>query len=224
MINASTGAPVPRALVRFNSRAVLTDHEGKFQFDQNTDSNGNIMVTKPGFYASTEMQEPGNVFVQGAQMAAPIELRLYPEALLTGTVIAPDGTPLPHIPVSAMRSFFDDAGHRWLPVAQAQTDSHGNFRLPVQAGEFRLESRYFPVDRTTGQAVLPVTVPREGSSNTSQFIEIHSGEEQHFELRPAVSPTHTVTLMAPSSGGRDILRISARASNGGTLQVKRGEC
>jgi len=219
VINASTGAPVPRALVRFNSRAVLTDHEGKFQFDQNTESNGNIMVTKPGFYASTEMQEPGNVFVQGAQMAAPIQLRLYPEAVLTGTVVAPDGTPLPHIPVSATRSYFDDAGHRWLPVAQAQTDSHGNFRLPVQAGEFRLETRYSPVNSTTGQAVLPLTVPREGSSNTSQFIEIHSGEEQHFELRPAVSPTHTVTLMVPFSGGRDIVRISARASNGGTLQV-----
>jgi hypothetical protein len=219
VINASTGAPVPRALVRMNGRAVLTDHEGKFQFDQNTDTSANIMVTKPGFYASTEMQEPGNVFVQGAQMAAPLELRLYPEALITGTVVAPDGTPLPHIPVSAMRSYFDDAGHRWLPVGQAQTDSHGNFRLTVQPGEFRLETRYSPVDRTTGQAVLPVTVPSGGSSNTSQVIEIHSGEEQHFELRPVVSPTHTVSLIVPSSGERNMVRILARSSNGGTVQV-----
>jgi hypothetical protein len=219
VINASTGAPVPRALVRFNSRAVLTDHEGKFRFDQNTDSSGNILVTKPGFWASTDMQEPGNVFVQGAQMAAPIELRIYPEALLTGTVVAPDGTPLPHIPVSAMRSYFDDSGHKWLPIAQAVTDSHGNFRLPVQAGEFRLETRYFPVDRTTGEAVLPVTVPGGNSSGTSQVIQIHSGEEQHFELRPAVSPTHTVTLAIQSSGGRDFARITARSSNGSTLQV-----
>jgi hypothetical protein len=206
-------------LVRFNSRAVLTDHEGKFRFDQNTDASGNILVTKPGFWASTDMQEPGNVFVQGAQMAAPIELRIYPEALLTGTVVAPDGTPLPHIPVSAMRSYFDDSGHKWLPIAQAVTDSHGNFRLPVQAGEFRLETRYFPVDRTTGEAVLPVTVPGGNSSGTSQVIQIRSGEEQHFELRPAVSPTHTVTLAIQSSGGRDFARITARSSNGSTLQV-----
>jgi hypothetical protein len=77
-------------------------------------------------------------------------------------------------------------------------------------------------DRATGEAVLPVTVPSEGSSNTSQFIRIHSGEEQHFELRPAVSPTHTVTLVtqsSSSSGGRDFLSISARAGNGSTLQV-----
>jgi hypothetical protein len=219
VVNASTSSPVPRALVRLNSRAVLTDHEGKFRFDQNTDSSANILVSKPGFYASTEMQEPGNVFLQGAQLGLPLELRLYPEALLTGTVIAPDGTPLPRIPVSALRSYFDDAGHRWLPIAQDQTDSHGNFRLPVQAGEYRVETRYTPLDRTTGEAVLPISLPNEASSNTSQIIRIHGGEEQHFELRPAVSPTHTVTLVTQSSGGRDFLRISARASNGNTLQV-----
>jgi hypothetical protein len=40
----------------------------------------------------------------------------------------------------------------------------------------------------------------------------------HFELRPAVSATHTVT-MGQSVSGRDFLRISARSSSGGTLQV-----
>jgi hypothetical protein len=219
VINSTTGAPVPRALVRLNSRAVLTDHEGKFRFEQNTDTSANLLVSKPGFSASTEMQEAGNLFLQAGQMGLPLEVRLYPEALLTGTVLAPDGTPLPRIPVSAMRSFYDDTGHRWVAVGQDQTDSHGNFRLPVSAGEYRLETRYMPVDRTTGQAVLPVVVPSEGSSSGGQVIKIHSGEEQHFELRPAVSPTHTLTLATQSSGGRDFLRISARASNGSTLQV-----
>jgi len=220
VINAKTGAPVPRALVRMNSRAVLTDHEGKFRFDQNTDTTANIQVIKPGFSASTEMQESGNLSLQAAQMALPIELRIYPEALLTGTVLAPDGTPLPQISVTAQRSFYDDvAGHRWMNAGQGQTDSHGDFRIPVQAGEYRLETRYVPEDRTTGQAILPVMVPSESSSNTSQTIRIHSGEELHFELRPAISPTHTVIATTQSSGGRDFLRISARSSSGGTLQV-----
>jgi hypothetical protein len=219
VINAKTGTGVPRALVRFNNRAVLTDHEGKFRFDQNADSNAVILVTKPGFSASTELQEPGNLFLQAAQMAVPLELRLYPEALLTGTVLAPDGTPLPRIPVTAQRSVYDEMGHRWMNAAQDQTDSHGNFRLAVPAGEYRLETRYLPVDRTTGQAILPVMVPTEASSNTSQVIRVHSGEEQHFELRPAVSPTHTVTATTQFSGGRDFVRISARSSSGSTLQV-----
>lgn len=219
VINAATGAPVPRALVRMNNRAVLTDHEGKFRFDQNTDSSANVMVTKPGFSASTEMQDAGNLSLQGAQLAAPLELRLYPEALLTGTVLAPDGTPLQRIMVSAVRSFYDTNGHRWLTAGATQTDSHGSFRLPVQAGEYRLETRYMPMDRMIDQAVLPVTVPAEGSSDTSTVIQVHSGEEQHFELRPGVSRTHTVTVTAPSAGGREFMRITARSSNGATLQV-----
>lgn len=219
VINASTGAPVPRALVRLNLRAVLTDHDGKFRFDQNTDSSANVMVTKPGFSASTEMQDPGSVFLQGAQLGVPLELRLYPEAVLTGTVSAPDGTPLPRITVNAYRSFYDVTGHRWQITGQAQTNSHGDFRLPVQAGEYRLATNYMPLDREIDQAVLPVTVPAETSSNTLQPIKVHSGEEQHFELRPGVSSTHTVILTTPSADGRTFARISARSSDGSTLQV-----
>jgi hypothetical protein len=219
VINAATGAPVPRALVRLNNRAVLADHDGKFRFDQNTANSANILVTKPGFSATTEMQEGGNVFLQGAQMGVPLELRLYPEALLIGTVLGPDGTPLSRISVSALRSFWEDTGHRWVTVGQDQTDSHGNFRLPQPAGEYRLETRYTPLDKTTGEAVLPVSVPAESSSGTLQVIRVHAGEELHFELRPAVSPTHTVTTTTESVGGRDFVRISARSSSGSTLQV-----
>jgi hypothetical protein len=219
VINASTGSPVSRALVRLNDRAALTDNEGKFRFDQNTESSANLLVSKPGYYAGTEFSEPGNLFLGPAQLAAPLELRLYPEALLTGTITGPDGTPLSRISVSALRSVYDDAGHRWVAVGQAQTDSHGNFRIPVQAGDYRLETRYSPQDRTTGQAVLPIAVPGESSLNTSQMIRIHGGEEQHFELRPAVSPTHAVTAMTQPPSGRGFTRISARSSNGSTLQV-----
>jgi hypothetical protein len=219
VINATTGAPVPRALVRLNNRAVLTDHDGKFRFDQNTASSANILVTKPGFSATTEMQEGGNLFLQAAQMAVPLELRIYPDALLTGTVLGPDGTPLSQIPVSALRSFYDDNGHRWATVGQDQTDSHGNFRLPEPAGEYRLETRYTPLGRTTGEAVLPVSVPAEGSSGGSQVIKARAGEELHFELRPVVTPTHTVTTTTESAGGRDFVRISARSANGIALQV-----
>ena len=219
VINASTGAPVSRAMVRLNDRAVLTDNEGKFRFDQNSESSANVLVSKPGYYAGTEFSEPANLFLSSSQLAAPIELRLYPEALLTGTLTAPDGTPLPHISVSALRNVYDDAGHRWITAGQAQTDSHGNFRIPVQAGDYQLETRYTPQDRTTGEAVLPTTVPNESSSNTSTMIRIHSGEEQHFELRPAVSPTHTVTASTQPPSGRGFTRISARSSNGSTLTV-----
>ena len=218
VINAVTDQPVRRALVRLNSRAVLTDSEGKFRFEQNAEINGNILVSKPGFYASPEYGDAGNLYLQSSQLAIPLELRLYPEALLTGVVLAPDGTPLSGISVSAMRSIYDDSARRWMPVGQGQTDSHGSFRIPVPAGQYRLQTRYVLRDRTNGEAVLPFAVPSVGSGDASQSIRIHSGEEENFELRPTVSPTHTVGI-SHSESDRGFMRISARASNGGTLQV-----
>jgi hypothetical protein len=166
-----------------------------------------------------DMQDATNTYLQGAQLGAMVELRLYPEALLTGTVLGPDGAPLPRIGVTAERRYFDDTGHRWLNVGTEQTDSHGNFRIPVQAGEYRIETRYTPSDRTTGEVVLPVTITSDGSPNASGMIVIRSGEEKHFELRPGVSPTHTVSILSDVGGGGQFLRVSARASDGSLLQV-----
>jgi hypothetical protein len=218
--NAVTGAPVPRALVRLNDRAVLTDHDGNFRFDQNTSSSANVMVNKPGYYAGLEMQDTENLYLQGAQVGVPMELRLYPEAILTGTVLGPDGVPLPRISVNAQRKYFDEMGPRWLQVGQDQTDAHGNFRIPVQGGEYRIQTRYTPLDRTTGEAVLPVMITGDGSPGTSEAFRVRSGEERHFELRPAVSATHFVTASNGFGGGAgDFVRMSARAGDGSILQV-----
>jgi hypothetical protein len=220
VINAVTGLPVARALVRLNDRAVLTDHDGKFEFDQNSENNGNMMIIKPGFSSSASDSETPNIYFQGDQLAAPLRLVLYPEAVLTGTVLGPEGEPLSGIPVTARRSLYDEAGRRVVNAGQTQTDSHGNFRMPVPAGSYRIETRYVAKDRTTGLAVLPVVLPPETSSDTLDEIRARSGEEQHFDLRPAVRHTHRVTANVDSSErGVGFVRITARTSNGSTLQI-----
>ncbi|WP_433964519.1 carboxypeptidase-like regulatory domain-containing protein [Tunturiibacter gelidiferens] len=142
VINAAIDQPVRRALVRLNNRAVLTDGEGRFRFEQTEEGSVNILITKPGFYVSPEYGDLGNLYLQSPELAAPLELRIYPEALLTGVVLAPDGTPLPNISVNAMRSVYDDSGRRWMPVDQRQTDSHGRFRIPIPTGEYRVPTQY----------------------------------------------------------------------------------
>jgi hypothetical protein len=220
VVNAGNGLPVARALVRLNDRAVLTDHDGKFEFDQNTEANANVMVVKPGFSSSAGDSETPNLYFQGDQLAAPLHLLLYPEALLTGTVLGPEGEPLSGVPVSARRSLYEETGRRVVNAGQTQTDSHGNFRMPVPAGSYRIETRYIAKDRLSGLAVLPVVLPAETSSATLDEIRIRSGEEQHFDLRPGVSRTHSVTAIVDSSErGMGFARITARSSNGSTLQL-----
>jgi hypothetical protein len=223
VVNAITGVPVSRALVRLNDRATLSDHEGKFMFDQYSGTgSGNLQVTKPGFYLSTEPTDSQALYLQLDQRASPILVRLYPESLLTGTITAPNGEPLPHILVMARRSITDEVARRWIPVAQVQTDSHGNFRLPVPSGDYKLETRYSTSVGKLYEAVLPISVPAENQSNASGFsntIHLRSGEEQHFDLHPITSRAYTVTARLESASERNIPGITARSSSGILIPV-----
>lgn len=219
VVNVLTGLPVPRALVRFSDRAMLTTHDGKFEFNQVADNRITLQVTKPGFYSTMEAGGPEGISLNPSQISGPLELRLYPEAIIAGTVTAPDGDPLPHILVSARRRAFDGSARTWIPVAQMQTDSHGRFRLPVQSGDYKLESMYVPRINGTDQVTLPAVVPMESSSGTSDFIYIKSGEEQHFDLHPAISRAYTVAATFDSDIEHGFPRIKARSSNGATISL-----
>lgn len=219
VVNASTGTPIARALVRLNDRAILTGYDGKFEFDQVTDASGNLQVSKPGFYASIEPGGSSGFYLKTSQVTTSLELRLYPEAIFTGTVTAPDGDPLPNILVSARRSMFNGSGHVWVPVAQIQTDSHGRFRLPVQSGDYKLVSMYVPHMDGADKAVLPVIVPSGTSSETSGLLHIRSGEEQHFDLHPTTSRAYTVTASFDSDTERSFPRITAHSSNGSIISL-----
>jgi hypothetical protein len=217
VVNANTGLPIERALVRFNERAVLTGHDGRFQFDQNTEASGSFQVIKPGFYSTIDPGDTANTHVQGSQLVNPLRLLLYPEALLTGRIAAPDGTPLSHISVIALRSIFDESGQHMVNAAQTQSDSHGDFRLPVPAGDYRVETRYVALDQTIDMAVLPVSFPKETSSST---LEVRSGQEQQIDLHPASGPTHTVTATTESSQrGFGFPFVTAHARDGSALQL-----
>lgn len=219
VINAASSLPIGRALVRLNDRAMLTTYEGKFEFDQVTDPTGLLQVTKPGFYSSSEPGGMSGIYIRASNATAPLVLRLYPEALFTGTVTAPDGDPLSHVLVSARRSTFNDSSHTWIPVAQTQTDAHGRFRLTVPAGDYRLLSMYIPRINGTDKAVLPLSFPAQNSSSTSSSVHIRSGEEQHYDLHPETSRTYAVMATFDSPLGRGFPRIVAHSSDGSTLSL-----
>ena len=215
VVNAVNGTPVPRALVQIGGRAVLTDHDGKFEFDQFTEMTGSVQITKPGYYATLDPNS-GATYLSSSQLNEPVRLRLYPEALLTGTVTAAsDGEPLRQVQVSAMRSVFDDNGHRWVPAGMAQTNRRGEFRIPVPAGEYRLETMYQGSNYSDSDVIMPVLFPLTSSSNTSGSIRIHSGEEQHFDLHPAKGPAYVVSVSIEPGTGYATGYAMIRARAGG---------
>jgi Carboxypeptidase regulatory-like domain len=215
VLNAVTGQPISRALVRVNNRAVLTTTEGKFQFDQYIGTgNALFQVTKPGYYLSPDPSEASTLTFTADQLADPIEIRLYPEALLAGTVTDPEGDPIPHIGVTARRSMFDGFAHHWVQGAMTQTDSHGNFRLPVPPGDYKIETMYQPRSAESGNAILPLSLPEHNATNTLNVIHVSSGEQLHFDLHPRTGRTYDVVLGIDGMPERGFPNLTARSSDG----------
>ncbi len=214
VLNAVTGGPVGRALVQIGDRAMLTDSEGRFRFEQPGQSAAMLRLTKPGFSTNPEQMETAvNAGLDDSDPAS-LTLEVWPEGLLTGTVMAPDGEPLFRISVMARRDVFDEQGHRRQIMGQTQTDSHGRFRIPVTEGSYVLETQFSPRGFERDEAVLPVTFPAASSSSSGDLIHVGSGEQQEVQLRPGVSRTHIVTLPLEAGDEAPGLRVTAQASDG----------
>src|SRR5206468_2810485 len=127
-------------------------------------------------------------------MRSPVTVRLYPEAIVTGTLSAPDGTPLPRIFVTAQRSTYTETGHQWMPTAQATTNSRGEFRLTVPPGDYRIETAFLQQVPGTGKMLLPLIYPSGSSSLSSASIHLRAGAEEHLELRPHLRQSYNLGL------------------------------
>ena len=226
VVNAVNGTPVARALVNLNNRAVLTDGSGRFEFrafTPNATQTGNpnaaqayVKVSKPGYSAALDAMEAlGQQPV--SDLTKPLELVLYPNALVTGQIIGSDRQPLPKVPVLILREMGDEAQRRLMPVGATQTDSHGQFRFDEGGGRYALLVRYSPRVGETGEAVLPQRFPEAhgGGGSTNTFV-VHPGEERKVDLQVRTGIAYPVTLQADGSEVRNV-RVQVKTGTGSTF-------
>ena len=219
VVNAITAAPIARALVQINGRAVLTDQAGRFRFEQPGQPASSLTARKPGFSSTPEQGDGSAIEVDDQEDAGSLTLRLWPEALLAGTVTGQDGEPVPQVNVVARRSLFDEQGHHLQIAGQCQTDSHGQFRIPVAAGDYTVESAFSKRGFGRDEAVLPARFPGNTSSSLASTVHVNSGEEKHLDLRPGIRRTHAVTLPLDSGDEGPPPHITARSSDGLSFSV-----
>jgi hypothetical protein len=216
VLNANTNQPVARALVQAGSHAVLTEHDGKFQFTDASGSSELLRVTKPGYYDGLDQGFSFTRITFGAN-ADPIKVYLYPEALVTGTMTAPNGDPLPGIHVQALRKTGDESGARWMMGGQTSTNADGEFRLPLSPGDYVIETRYMSDRPMRQQAVLPTLTPDPssgGQSGVQTAIHLDSGAEQHLDLRPPLRTIHDVHIQIDGAQGQGFPQVEAHLPNG----------
>src|SRR3984885_8624772 len=86
VVNSVTGEPIPRARVQVGTQqATLTDHDGRFEFDNLSEDSAYASASKPGYFAEDTL-----VPAQGRS----ITLRLIPEAIIFGTITDENGQPI----------------------------------------------------------------------------------------------------------------------------------
>ena len=208
VLNAATAQPVYRALVRLNGgqapRSALTDSEGHFTFGAVDPTQITLSAQKPG-YSFSSSGDQSAIPVRPENFSDPVILRLYPEAILKGTVTTSAGEPLSNISIEAHRTLSDETGaHHTATTAVTRTNSHGQFRLPVPAGDYRIESpspgapRYPPCfpppthrHPTWPRPAPSTSAPATRSPSTSGLLSPRSSTPSSTSINPVPTPSRT---------------------------------
>jgi protocatechuate 3,4-dioxygenase beta subunit len=172
ILNAKTGEPVRKANVTLRPSGVsgsgggtigsisasgspaapyaaTTDAEGKFHIENVEPATYHLMVERQGFvrqeYGSRSRSRMGTPITlsPGQEMNA-IELKLTPQAVITGRVLDEDGDPLSRVTIQVLRRRFIMAGKpQLMPSGGNQTNDNGEFRISDLApGRYFISANY----------------------------------------------------------------------------------
>ncbi len=178
VVNSVTGRPIARALVQAGQHAMLTDGEGRFEFQDVTEIYYPT-ATKPGYFPG---EFGGNIFGASASQAGPVEIRLVPEAILSGLVTDAHGAPIEGVTVLLRTLAVSNGLKHWEQRTSTRTNAEGEFRIAeLQAGEYALQTALKLDGPPEGQAVAgfaPAEYPVLGA-NGSGALHLRAGD--HLE-------------------------------------------
>jgi protocatechuate 3,4-dioxygenase beta subunit len=131
VINSSTGAPIPYALVQVGQESKLADQNGNFRFEDLSSNNAYVSAHKPGFFEEREISDFPVAMSTVALSDKPTSLmvRLIPEAVIAGHIEDSEGEPIENLPVRLRHAQIVNGRRMWQMQHGASTDEDGNFRI-----------------------------------------------------------------------------------------------
>ena len=217
VVSAVDGTPLARVLVTINARAALTDSRGRFEFQHFTDPAAAVALMKPG-YSQTDDLSQSNSATRLRNLDASIDLKMYPDAVITGVVTGPDGLPLSMVPVTLRRATYQQGALRWTATRSTSTNSRGEYRFREPTGRFQVATGYIPKSNDTGDTLLPVIFPSSSGSAGLDYFSVLPGEEKHLDLRPRGGSAYPVAVKVEPGDARGV-QFYASTSGGDSFQV-----
>lgn len=198
-VNSITGKPLPRVLVQFANRAVLTGPQGEFSFDQVHPGPVQLMVSKPGYFGPNARMRgaSGTINTEVSADSDRLVVKMSPEAVIFGQVTGRDDEPLEGVLVQALSLNFYNGPRQLVPMnSTTSTDEDGNYRLAglpagryyIQVKAVNLTSRNLVAPIVKNNEIYPPAIYYSGTPDISAatMLELMPGQktEAAFSLTP----------------------------------------
>ncbi len=228
VLNAKTGQPVARAVVRLihvdsplsavRGAEVTTDESGRFRLPGVGAGIYRLGVTRRGFSPfETELPPLDRERPERKEIA----LRLRPMSALAGRVVDQYGEPVPNARVMALRSEYSRNKHELVAAGWALSDDLGQFRVhSLPAGQYFIKAIYTepslaadgsgPGGRTRSETTLALYYPGVPVVSDAAAVVLEDGEDRNgFDMR--VLPVRLATLkgriIGPEAGRELTCRV-----------------
>lgn len=224
VVNSENGQPIRAALVQLvgsQTRAALTSTDGSFRFEGLADGDVLLMVRKPGYFSPQEYR-PQSVGPQQVHLSPdlpPIELKLYPEAVIFGRVTNENGRPLEGMGVELRRMGTKRTANVSGGLPSAITNENGEYRIAeLRGGSYLISvspqaniepiSSFFRAStKRTGYPTYFYPSVTDGALATP--VHLTPGKQFQADIRMARQPLYRITGSVTGARGETQIIVFA---------------
>ncbi len=202
VVNALTGAPIPRALVQLQGPEPIrafTGDDGHFEVKDVPEGRYSVMAQRPGFQPA--MRSP--TVTVGATTPS-VECKLQPQSSLRGRIVNSDGEPVEGVGVQILRRAVTNGRRDWQMSGAARSDETGVFvfenlspgaylvhtephQVFASSSEIVVDGRHYP------ELYLPQYFPNAPDRSSAQAIQLQPGTESEADFSLAAVPAYQVS-------------------------------
>jgi hypothetical protein len=217
VVNAISGAPIPRAMIQGNPGGTATDAKGEWKIANQRCGRWVPGASRPGFFSwmdgASAGGPPKSRELASGSPATGIRIELMPEAIVSGTVLNSDGDPVAQAQIRLMRAMVVN-GYRVLTGAQGgNTDQQGNFRIDhLQPGRFIAcagsAAQVFPAGGGEPLVYPEECYPGAPEQGPSAAMPLEAGKEARISLTLRAQPAlHIRGIVQGAGGGRGNINL-----------------
>lgn len=236
VVNAVTGEPIRRALVRIAGAPqqlfAFTGEDGRFQMENVPEGSLSITAQKPGFF---DRAMNGAVvtqsFVAIGSTDSDVVLKLIPEAKIQGRIVDSDGEPVEGVGVELLAQDIMNGRKRWQQRGVGSTNENGVYHIDnLPEGQYVIRSeshQVFPGVWNSGpdgklipEVYRPQFYPNAPDLSAAQPIEVKAGEQGEADF--TLTAVRSFKISGTAVGAQNGVSIECLDSNGMRLPTPSG--